>query len=129
MCNCTDLMQSLAHLIDPLQVQQGLLDLSHLGCQAELATQCELIQHDEMGVRMNTAIVMGTQRIGEALPTLYEQFMRDEDEQVRYVIALALLRYNTQATHDFLSRCAQHEREDIRRAAHSALRALPYQLT
>jgi HEAT repeat protein len=129
MPHCEDLEKSLSELTDPLDLQQRLLELSQAGCQAELATHCELIHHAEMGVRMNTAIVMGTHRIREALLPLHEQFMRDEDEQVRYVIALALLRYHTQATHDFLSQCARHEREDIRRAAHSALRASPYQVT
>ena len=127
MLNCQQIVQTFSHLEDPLQVQQCLLDLSWLGCQAELATTRNLIHHAEMGVRMNTAIVMGTHQIQEALAPLCEQFMHDEDEQVRYVIALALVRYNTQATHDFLSACAHHEREDIRRAAHAALRALPYQ--
>lgn len=125
--NCQQIAQNLFALEDPLQIQQCLLDLSRVGCPAEIATTHSLIHHAEMGVRMNTAIVMGTHQIQEALTPLYEQFMHDEDEQVRYVIALALLRYNTQATHDFLSACAHHEREDIRRAAHAALRALPYQ--
>lgn len=101
-------------------VQLGLFNAPHaIDTLMHLLVTC-----GDWGVRHNCAWALGQMRVKKAVMHLSQVIARDdEDEQVRYVAALALIRIGTQSALDQLHTHTQDKRDAVRRAALAALAA------
>lgn len=91
----------------------------------EILTQ--LMADADWGIRQISVWAAGQLQLADAIPTLMSHITAaDEDEQVRYVAALAIVYLQPSDGTETLQPLTQHSNEAVRRVALAAIHAVRY---
>ncbi len=124
------LIHDLRHATDPVVRYNAAVQLGLAGADGAAEVLAEVMQQadpEDWGVRQNAVWAAGQAKLMACIPALVTRFsLLEEDEQVRYVAALALVRIGAPAAWEHVRAQRGSSNDSIRRAADAALRAAPY---
>lgn len=124
------LIHDLRHASNAVTRYNAAVRLGLAGAGSAADALSEAMQQDDdkdWGVRQNAVWAAGHARLTACIPALVTRFSSaEQDEQVRYVAALALVRIGTPAAWEHVRAQLNHTDDSLRRAADAALRAASY---
>lgn len=86
-------MHTLRHSDDLPARYNAAVQIGYSGDASAASTLIDMMHHtQDWGIRQNAAWAAGQLRVKACLPALHHLLLHDDDEQVRYVAALAIVR-------------------------------------
>lgn len=115
-----DELYALRHDTDPTTRYNAAVQLGLRGDELVASALIDALRDPDWGVRQNAAWAAGQAGLRTCIPALAVRLTDDhEDEQVRYVVALALVRLGAVV---IVQRCCDHPLDAVQRVAVAALR-------
>jgi HEAT repeat protein len=128
--NTAQLIHDLRHAPSAVTRYNAAVRLGLAGAASAAQALADVMQQDDdedWGVRQNAVWAAGQARLTACIPALATRLSpAEQDEQVRYVAALALVRIGTPAAWEHVRAQLNSTDDNLRRAAAAALRAAPY---
>lgn len=122
------ILHTLQHAPQPTERYNAALWVGFQGDARAAAVLSALMQqHDDWGTRQNAAWAAGEAQLVDCVPALQAVVTQaGEDEQVRYVAALALVRLNHAPAQDYLQAHINSSDAAVRRVVAAAIHTAPY---